>query len=318
MKKILLGLFAVTTIFILTACGGDNREAYIEQLEALDRTDLSALNHWLDENSESIDELFTVREGFTDVDGDSLNASDVEELPDEFFVSWDVEVESDGQRLRFTYTWDRAAYRQVQEEEAEAELQEIRASLIGNWENGGGDRIDAPIRGAVWVEFNDDGTLVAVDEDGRERSGSWEVERDRIGEIILQLSGDRNNFEINGEVLTITRNSNSRVFHRAAEGAERPEEVVEEPEPEPEPAAEESSNDTSSSSSSSSTSDWRRFLSDYDAWMTRFLRNPTDIAMLGELVEWAERSAEISAGLSGNDLIEFTTESLRIAGRALE
>jgi len=107
MKKMkFLSLFlSIFTLLLLSACGNDNRQAYIDQLETLDRTDLSALNNWLDENDETMYELFEFVNIRVDLEGNELDfMSQVLGLDIDYFESWSFEVEDDV--LTFTYIWD--------------------------------------------------------------------------------------------------------------------------------------------------------------------------------------------------------------------
>jgi len=122
-------LLSILTIFLLIGCGGgDNRDYYIEQLEALDRTDLRQLNGWLDDNEESLDELFEFVDIRVDLEGNELDFMEqVLGLDIDYFDSWSFEVEDD--TITFTYVWDYVRANEVTDPLAADN--EILASWIG-------------------------------------------------------------------------------------------------------------------------------------------------------------------------------------------
>ena len=107
MKKVKLsGIFlSILAIFLLVGCNGDDGAYYIEQLEELDRTDLAALNNWLDDNEESMEELFEIVDIRVDFEGNELDlVSQVLGLDIYYFDRWSFEVDDD--TITFTYRWD--------------------------------------------------------------------------------------------------------------------------------------------------------------------------------------------------------------------
>ena len=106
-----LAFMVLFSIIILTACTsiGTNNSAdsndttssaaVIEQLEELSQSDLAALNSWIEDNNESLSDMFdAVKHILVNVDGDEIES----EL--EYFQSWSFQTDED--RLVFTYTWD--------------------------------------------------------------------------------------------------------------------------------------------------------------------------------------------------------------------
>jgi len=102
--KFLSLLIPVFTLALLTGCGSDERTPYINSLEELDQTSLTTLIEWLDENDESIEELFEVEMINVDLDGEELDWEQVLNFREEFFESWSFDV--DGEDLVFSFTWD--------------------------------------------------------------------------------------------------------------------------------------------------------------------------------------------------------------------
>jgi len=81
---------------------------------------------------------------------------------------------------------------------------------------------------------------------------------------------------------------------------------------------EEEEDEVTADDSASSDVDWRGFLAEYDALVTRALEDPLDLSILEETTEWAGRAEEVMAQLSGDELVEFSTELARIVGRLTE
>ena len=139
MKKIkfLSIILSIHTIFLLSGCGDDNREYYIEQLEELDRGDLTALNSWLDDNEESMGDLFEFVNVRVDLEGNELDfVSQVLGLDSDYFDSWFFEVLNDD-TIIFTYIWDyERATAVLEEEEIPEEFTDSLTSdneWLANW-----------------------------------------------------------------------------------------------------------------------------------------------------------------------------------------
>ena len=120
MSKIKNIILFVPTIFLLIGCGSDAREYYLEQIEELDRGDLQALNEWLDDNEESMDELFDIVNIRVDLEGNELESSQSLGLDSYYFDSWSFAHDDD--TLTFTYTWDYEAATAVEEALEEEEI----------------------------------------------------------------------------------------------------------------------------------------------------------------------------------------------------
>jgi len=100
-------------VLLLQAC--DNREYYIEQLEELDRNDLVALNRWLDDNEESMEDLFELVDLRVDLAGNELDlASQVLGLDLDYFERWSFDLVDD--TITFLYIWDYEGATAVPEE----------------------------------------------------------------------------------------------------------------------------------------------------------------------------------------------------------
>ena len=109
-------ILSILTIFLLLGCGSDDREYYIEHLEELDRSDLAGLNRWLDDNEESMNELFEFVDIRVDLEGNELDfMSQVLGLDSEYFDSWSFEVDDD--TITFIYIWDYESATAALEEE---------------------------------------------------------------------------------------------------------------------------------------------------------------------------------------------------------
>ena len=454
MKKMkFLGIvLSMLAVVILWGCGGDNREAYIEELEGLSRTDLAALEDWLDENDESLNDLFTIRHDYVDVEGESLNASQVSELDIELFDRWDFEAEEDGDRLTFIYTWDYAAfmreyYAQLIIEQLE-ELDRTNLDALNDWldENEelldglftiGNDYVNAEGESLDYtseVSELGDGRFVdwdfeisggdltftktwnnedfPVDMNGFFENGTyvirverdWDDDRERRDDTLIDIDQDlvieiRENEDAERLEIVVENNSEHALFHVVLEGYVGSEDqtfrasagsgsdilmspgithyesVLRQFEVEIEELShlvltrivvgvfsdditsyisleydvetdiyteldefsspgyiidnwsngatgddddDDDDDDSSSSTPSGSNSDWRQFLQDYDAFMTRFINDPTNLDLMTESLEWTERVLEIQDSLDGQDFWDFTEEALRISGRALE
>ena len=248
------------------------------------------------------------------------NTSELEEQVEEL-QSINSELEGEVSRLESEIETLNA---EIAELTAEPEAPEFELEdLMGIWTNGSGDSLNGVIRQGAF-EFEEDFTFTSYSNDIE-----WHIENDSSGTTAIWQLNDAGNIvigdaewriEINGNLLTITDEDGSvRMFQRfegeVAADVEDTEPVDEPEDTEPEP---EDTEETEEASSSSTSDDWRQFLVDYDAWMTRFIANPTDLTLLTESVEWLERTAEIQETLSGDDSFEFSMEILRIAGRALE
>ena len=103
--KLLSVIISILTILSLSGCNNDARQHYIGQLEELDRNDLIALDRWLDDNEESIGDLFE----FVDIRID-LRVNELDfafqniGLETDYFDSWLFELDED--TIIFTYIWD--------------------------------------------------------------------------------------------------------------------------------------------------------------------------------------------------------------------
>ena len=129
MKKVkfLSVVLAIFTIILLFGCGSDLREYYIEQLEELDRGDLVALNRWLDDNEESMDDLFEFAHIRVDFEGNELDfASQVLGLEIDYFDRWSFAVVDDV--ITFTYRWDYESATAALEEEIIEDIADSLAS----------------------------------------------------------------------------------------------------------------------------------------------------------------------------------------------
>jgi len=105
MKKFKLGFIAsILAVALLAGCGGDERVAYIEALEAADQTTILGLGTWMVEHEESIIELFEIDEIHTDREGEELEWETVRHFEDHFLDHWSFEA--DGEYITFTFVWD--------------------------------------------------------------------------------------------------------------------------------------------------------------------------------------------------------------------
>ena len=111
--KFLSIVLSIVIVLLLQAC--DNREYYIEQLEELDRNDLVALNRWLDDNEESMEDLFELVDLRVDLAGNELDlASQVLGLDLDYFERWSFDLVDD--TITFLYIWDYEGATAVPEE----------------------------------------------------------------------------------------------------------------------------------------------------------------------------------------------------------
>jgi len=193
------------------------------------------------------------------------------------------------------------------------------ADLIGVWGHGTGDTLSMNISGltGTYIAFTEDGLMSTASE--RERLFSDEFNNSNLFTFsepnIITIGSNEYTVSIDGNRLTIERDGSERTFQRVGD-IEEDEEPTEEETAAPTEAEE--TPDDSADNASNGTEDWQQFLEDYDAFMTRFIADPSDLTLLTESIEWVERAAEIQAGLNTEDALEFSLELLRIAERALD
>ena len=209
-------------------------------------------------------------------------------------------------------------------EELTAEIEELavpeiaafnEAELIGVWGNRSGDFLASPFSGRSsfpGAEFSEDNTFTRISSANERSDMVWQVSDTNH----LVIDGNNFGVEINGDILTITdEDGNQAVFQRLEEDDEDEDDEDEDDEDEDDEDDEDDDEDDSSNGTSTGADvDWRQFLRDYDAFQTRFLRDP--LGLLEESFEWIEQSAEILESLEGTDYwLEFFEESLRIGTR---
>ena len=117
MKKIkfLSIILSILTIISLSGCNNDDRQYYIRQLEELDRNDLIVLNRWLDDNEESVGDLFEFVDIRIDLRVNELDFAFLDiGLEIDYFDSWLFELDEDA--IIFTYIWDYESVTAVPEE----------------------------------------------------------------------------------------------------------------------------------------------------------------------------------------------------------
>ena len=169
---------------------------YIEQVEALDNTDLEALNNWLSENSRNLNELFDIEHHYVDMEGEALDyAAQVSRLDIEAFVSWSLDVGGSGDRLTFTHTWDFIPI--------------TAADFIGSWEGASSRHgFSRPIGPSKYLEFLEDGTTRHISYGGTETTSIWELTSNGI----LLVGGTEFMLEISmgGRLLTFIDDSGRR------------------------------------------------------------------------------------------------------------
>ena len=135
MKRVKFISIVLSILIILSGCGNDDRGYYIEQLEELDKDDLSALNRWLDDNEESMMDLFEFVNVRVDLEGNELDLiSQVLGLDSYYFDSWSFEIDDD--TIIFTYIWDYESATAILEEESPEDVASLLAAdneWLANW-----------------------------------------------------------------------------------------------------------------------------------------------------------------------------------------
>jgi len=204
------------------------------------------------------------------------------------------------------------------EEEEETGLPEATAfevsELVGIWGNRSGQSLRSPFSSSIrpTVQFLEDNTFI-----------SYNTHHEVVDTMVWQITETghlalgRHEFAIaiNGNILTVTDDRGNQAVFQGIDAVPEAEsnndaevEEVEEPvaavvQEEPEESA------------SSSDADWRRFIAEYDDWVTRFLRAPDDLSLLAEMADWTGRAEQYTANLSASELVEFSQELARIMER---
>lgn len=88
-------------------------------------------------------------------------------------------------------------------------------------------------------------------------------------------------------------------------------------------------NSSSNSSTSTSSTDWKKWLSDYEAWVDKYIEvynkyknNPTDsslyseyMSLMADMTKWSEQSSNLQNNLTASDYAEFLETYSRIANK---